>query len=227
MADSPRKTTPSPPAHVPPSVASAERRWEVDRGTLDPSWVNWISAELPTRKLRLDFLSGSVEARILCAEPVQLWTSWESGERIINHRMNRQDKVPYISYLSDLLQEINLQLGRAAEPLYDHVSIWSATRQRLIDCAAETEVVIIPLTGTLELTTPGDGTTKTTESGWMTISPSSTLPSGRWMHLTPSPGGGSWMELRCSSSMPRKDCNEGNKCTHNVCGWSNHRHDGH
>jgi hypothetical protein len=212
-------------AHVPPIPASAEHRWEADLGALDPGSVTWISAELPTRKLKLDFLIDTVEARIICAEPVQLSTSWENGGRIINHRMSRHDKLPKNSYLSSLLLDVNHRWGMTGQLCYDHVSIWSSSRRRLLDCASDPAVGIISFAGNLRLATPGDGISKDVETGGMTISPASTLPSGRWMYITPEAGGGSWIELRRSNNMLRIDCKMGSWCSHNVCGWSNHGHD--
>ena len=191
-------------------------------GSMNPESVTWITAELPTRKSKLDFLTESVEARIFCAEPVQLWTSWENGGRIIIHRMSRHDKLPLHSYLSCLLWDINSQWGMTGYHCYDHVSLWTSSRRRLLDGASDLEVGIIPFAGTLSLTTPGDGVSKEVEIGWMTISPASTLPSGRWMYITPGADGGSWIELRRSHAMSRKECNMGTSCPHNVCAWSNH-----
>jgi hypothetical protein len=135
--------------------------------------------------------------------------------------MVRDMKVRYQG-LEDILEEANNRTDRERLRMYDHVSIWWATECRILDCDRDSEVAIIPLTDQLWIITDQDNQSGVVSAGHLMVTPASALPSGKWMSIYPPPSGSSWIELRQSSGMNSRACNEASECPRIICGYSNH-----
>jgi hypothetical protein len=134
----------------------------------------------------------------------------------------RQDRLPEGNYLENLLWEINSLTRDFQLSPYDHVIVWKVGRERRIDCENDPDVAIIALTNDISIVTPGDGRSKAVPKDHLVITPATELTSGKWVEIMTGPRGGSWIEIRQSTTMQSKACKLGKNCTWNKCGLSNH-----
>ena len=154
--------------------------------------------------------------------PKQLVCNWETGDRFLSQILFRDDWLQEDGDLQAVLADVNSRTSQSHPGDFDHVTIWCTTEARSIDIASDAGVAIVPLSEGISMETPHDNTIMRVGIGTLTMTPSTPLPSGKWLNIVPTANSSYWMEIRRSEKMQGKDCNDGEHCRHAVCGFSNH-----
>jgi hypothetical protein len=205
-----------------PPAFSAATRWDGERGSIQEHCYDWIADAFRPKHLPGNSRRIQAKVWVMSETPVQMITSWRAGGRVVHLSVTRNDRITKESHMAKTLEAINRMTAKKGQAKYDHVSIWEARQLRLIDCSKDPEVVIIALTPGLQLESPDNEVAKKAIVGNLAISPKTAKEAGKFLNITPTEEGSTWLEVRRTNTMQRKSCTSGDECTHDICGWSNH-----